>query len=181
MRKFLRSSTPLNLTAFWLATLVGFAALAGTNDQANDGSKNLMTTAASSGQYTTLTRALAAAGLSATLRGDGPYTVFAPTDQAFAALPDGVLEDLLRPENRDQLRAVLSRHVVAGQVLAADVAKMNHAASLQGVMLPVQTAGGSVHVGDATVIQPDMMASNGVIHGIDAVLLPLAEEPASEQ
>jgi uncharacterized surface protein with fasciclin (FAS1) repeats len=106
-----------------------------------------------------------------TLKGEGPFTVFAPTDEAFAALPEGTVENLLRPENRDQLVAVLTYHVVSGDVRAADVAGLTEATTVQGGALAIDTSNG-VRINDATVTQADVVCSNGVIHVIDKVLLP---------
>ena len=113
-----------------------------------------------------------AAGQVETLRGPGPFTVFAPTDEAFAALPDGTVESLLQPENRDQLVAILTYHVVSGDVRAADVMNMSEATTVQGATLDIDASDGSVRVGEATVVQADVAASNGVIHVIDRVLMP---------
>lgn len=121
----------------------------------------------------TLTAALQAAGLVETLQGDGPFTVFAPTDSAFAKLPAGTVESLLLPENRDELTAILTYHVVPGSVPAADILGATATpATVNGAPLNVDGTGASVTVNNATVIQPDVFASNGVIHVIDTVLLP---------
>jgi hypothetical protein len=120
--------------------------------------------------FSTLVAAVTAAGLGETLQGAGPFTVFAPNDAAFAALPAGVLDALLLPENRDVLAKILKYHVVSGKVLAADV-KDGDVATVEGQNVTLSTAGG-VTVNGAKVIQADVMASNGVIHVIDAVILP---------
>lgn len=125
--------------------------------------------AVDAGQFKTLAAALEAAGLVETLQGPGPFTVFAPTDEAFAKLPAGALEDLLA--NPEQLEAVLLLHVVSGQVMAADVAGLSEATAMSGGILPIDTSNG-VKIGAATVIKADVPASNGVIHVIDTVLLP---------
>jgi uncharacterized surface protein with fasciclin (FAS1) repeats len=125
------------------------------------------------GSFTTLLAAVRAAGLEDALRGDGPFTVFAPTDEAFAALPEGTVESLLA--NPEALRAVLTYHVVAGKVTAAEVTSLNQATTLQGSAVEIRTHDGAVHVGGATVTAADVMASNGVIHVIDRVLLPPTE------
>jgi hypothetical protein len=117
-----------------------------------------------------------AAGLVETLKGDGPFTVFAPTDAAFARLPAGTVESLLRPENIDQLRAILTYHVVPGKVLAADVVGLESATTVQGQALRIEVNGMAVRIDDAKVIQTDIMASNGVIHVIDSVVLPSADD-----
>ena len=132
--------------------------------------KDLVDTAVAAGQFTTLAKALDAAGLVDTLKGKGPFTVFAPTDAAFAKLPAGTLDALLK--DKDKLRAVLTYHVVAGKVMAADVVKLNEAKTVQGGMLTIATSGGGVKVDNANVVKTDIRASNGVIHVIDAVLLP---------
>lgn len=126
--------------------------------------------------FDTLVAAVEAAGLAETLMGEGPYTVFAPTDEAFAELPDGTLESLLKPENRDQLRAILTYHVVPGRVTAQDVMGLESAKTVQGAMLEVETRDGTVHINDATVTKADVQADNGVVHVIDSVLLPPSSE-----
>ena len=105
-------------------------------------------------------------------RGRGPFTVFAPTDEAFAKLPAGTVENLLKPENKDQLVAILTYHVVPGKVMAADVVKVKEAKTVQGGSLKVNAAGGKVTVDNANVVKTDIAASNGVIHVIDSVVLP---------
>jgi uncharacterized surface protein with fasciclin (FAS1) repeats len=128
--------------------------------------------AASDGRFTTLVAAVEAAGLVETLQGEGPFTVFAPTDEAFAALPEGTVEDLLKPENRDTLIAVLTYHVVPGKVMSADIAgQQMEVATVQGSTLEIDATDG-VMVDGAHVIVADVEASNGVIHAIDAVILP---------
>jgi len=141
-------------------------------DTEETASADIVDTAVAAGQFETLVAAVQAAGLVETLKGPGPYTVFAPTDEAFAALPEGTVESLLQPENRDQLVAILTYHVVSGDVRAADVMSMSEATTVQGATLPIDASSGSVRVGSATVVQADVAASNGVIHVIDAVLMP---------
>ncbi len=136
--------------------------------------KDIVDTAVETGQFKTLAAALGAAGLVDTLKGTGPFTVFAPTDAAFAKLPAGTVEDLLKPENKEKLTAILTYHVVSGSVLAADVMKVKEAATVNGSMVKVNADGGSVMINDATVTTADIAASNGVIHVIDTVLLPPA-------
>lgn len=133
---------------------------------------DVVDTAVAAGQFNTLAAALKAAGLVDTLKGDGPFTVFAPTDAAFAALPAGTVENLLRPENRDQLVAVLTYHVVPGEYPVARVAGMDAADTVNGQRLEIGTRGDAVTVGGARVVQVDVEASNGVIHVIDKVLIP---------
>lgn len=127
--------------------------------------------AVGAGTFTTLAAALTAADLVTTLQGDGPFTVFAPTDEAFAALPAGLLDALLLPENVDVLRSILTYHVVAGAVLAADVTT-GDVTTVEGSTIAVDTSAGVVLNGTANVTATDIMASNGVIHVIDAVILP---------
>jgi uncharacterized surface protein with fasciclin (FAS1) repeats len=151
------------VTAFGLA-------VGSTNARAAN--MDIVDTAVEAGQFTTLAAALEAAGLVETLKGDGPFTVFAPTDEAFAKLPDGTVETLLLPENRDQLTAILTYHVVPGSVMAADVVTLDEAETVNGEMVNISTSGDTVMVNDATVISADIQASNGVIHVIDSVILP---------
>jgi uncharacterized surface protein with fasciclin (FAS1) repeats len=135
--------------------------------------KDIVDTAVGAGQFTTLAAALQAAGLVDALKGDGPFTVFAPTDEAFAKLPEGTVEDLLKSENKEKLQAILKYHVVAGKVKAADVVGLSEATSLQGAAIAIAVKDGKVVLNDsATVIAADVMASNGVIHVIDTVILP---------
>lgn len=134
---------------------------------------DIVDTAVAAGQFTTLAKALEAAGLIDTLKGKGPFTVFAPTDAAFAKLPAGTLDDLLKPENKDKLKAILLYHVVSGKVPAEKVVKLNGktAKTVQGGTVKIDTTNG-VMVNNATVTTPDVMTSNGVIHIIDTVLIP---------
>jgi uncharacterized surface protein with fasciclin (FAS1) repeats len=132
----------------------------------------LVDTAASAGQFKTLTTAINAAGLSDTLKGPGPFTVFAPTDAAFAKLPAGTVEKLLKPENKAQLVAILTYHVVPGELMAVDVVKLTEAKTVNGKSVAVTEPGNSVMINDAKVTTTDIVASNGVIHVIDKVILP---------
>ena len=133
---------------------------------------DIVDTAVSAGQFETLVTAVKAAGLVETLKGEGPYTVFAPTDEAFAKLPAGTLEDLLKPENKEKLVAVLTYHVVPGKIMAGDIAgKTAMVETVEGSKLSVDATNG-VRVDDAKVISADVVASNGVIHVIDTVVLP---------
>ena len=134
--------------------------------------KDIVETAVNAGQFKTLAAALGAANLVTTLKGSGPFTVFAPTDAAFAKLPAGTVENLLKPENKDQLVAILTYHVVPGRVMAADVVKLKEAKTVNGKMLDIETQGEAVMVNDAKVTATDIGASNGVIHVIDTVILP---------
>ena len=128
--------------------------------------------AVAAGSFNTLAAALGAAGLVDTLKGDGPFTVFAPTDEAFAKLPAGTVESLLLPENRDKLIAILTYHVVPGKVMAADVVKLTGATTVNGADVSVRVNGGNVMIDNANVVKTDIVASNGIIHVIDAVILP---------
>jgi uncharacterized surface protein with fasciclin (FAS1) repeats len=132
---------------------------------------DIVTTAAGNPAFSTLVAAVKAAGLVETLQGKGPFTVFAPTNDAFAKLPAGTVEDLLKPENKDKLVAILTYHVVAGKVMAADVVKLSNATTVQGSDIMIDTSDG-VKVNNATVIQTDLETKNGVIHVIDTVIIP---------
>ena len=136
---------------------------------------DLIDTAVASGQFQTLAAALDAAGLVETLKGPGPFTVFAPTDEAFAKLPEGTVETLLQPENKDQLTAILTYHVVPGEVTAAEVVGLKSADTVNGGTLEIDASNGAVMVNDANVTATDIMATNGIIHVIDAVVLPPSE------
>ena len=133
---------------------------------------DIVDTAVAAGQFTTLAAALDAAGLVDTLKGPGPFTVFAPTDDAFAALPAGTVEDLLKPENKDKLVAILTYHVVPGRYPASRVVTLDEAATVQGGSVDIASADGGVTVDGAKVVTADVAASNGVIHVIDKVLMP---------
>ncbi len=135
------------------------------------GNKDIVDTAVGAGSFETLVAAVQAAELVDTLKGEGPFTVFAPTDEAFAALPEGTVETLLKPENKDQLIAVLTYHVVPGKVMSGDLADDMTAATVQGGEVTIDLDNG-VMVNDASVVQADIETSNGVIHVIDKVILP---------
>ncbi len=159
--------------------LVGLPAFANENHSAKGHSssahdematKNIVETAVAAGSFTTLAKALTAAGLSEALQGEGPFTVFAPTDEAFAKLPAGTLDGLLA--DKAKLEAVLTYHVVPGKVLAADVMSMKSAKTLEGSTIKIKSSKNGVKVNDANVVKTDILASNGVIHVIDAVILP---------
>jgi uncharacterized surface protein with fasciclin (FAS1) repeats len=154
--------TFLSLTA---ATVVAGSAFAAGH------SKDIVDTAVEAGSFTTLVAAVQAAGLVDTLKGEGPFTVFAPTDEAFAALPEGTVESLLLPENLEQLQAILTYHVVPGKVMSGDLSNNMMAGTVQGADVTIMTEGG-VTVNGANVVTADIEASNGVIHVIDAVILP---------
>jgi uncharacterized surface protein with fasciclin (FAS1) repeats len=151
-------------------TLTG-SAFAGSCGGHAAAAKNIVGVAAGAGSFNTLVTAVKAAGLADTLSGNGPFTVFAPTDEAFAKLPKGTVEDLLKPENKDKLIAVLTYHVVPGKVAAADVKTMK-AKTVNGQELNIQVSDGLVMVDNAKVVQTDIAASNGIIHVIDSVVLP---------
>ena len=140
---------------------------------------DIVDTAVADGRFTTLVAAVEAAGLVETLKGEGPFTVFAPTDDAFAALPEGTLESLLLPENKQQLTDILLYHVVPGKVMAADVTGLTSAATVLGKDIAIKVDMGNVYINEAKVIITDIETSNGVIHVIDAVILPPAEEASN--
>lgn len=139
-------------------------------------SDDIVDTAVKAGSFKTLAAALKAAGLIDALKGDGPFTVFAPTDAAFAKLPKGTVESLLKPENREQLAAILKYHVAAGRVFSSDLPGVGKIETLQGSTLTPRIAGGKAMINDANVVTADIDASNGVIHVIDTVLLPPKQE-----
>ena len=139
---------------------------------ANTGTKDIVDTAVAAGSFKTLAKALQAAGLIETLKGAGPFTVFAPSDDAFAKLPEGTLETLLKPENKQKLQRILTYHVVPGKVKASDVVKLQSAKAVSGDTIAIAARNGGVTVDNARVVQTDIEASNGVIHVIDAVILP---------
>ena len=163
--------------AFALSLFVTVAvapnATASANGPAVKKSADIVDTAVAAGSFTTLAKALEAAGLIDALKGEGPFTVFAPTDAAFAKLPAGTVASLLKPENKEKLKAILLYHVVSGKVPAADVVKLNGQSvkTLEGGMVKVSTKHG-VKVDNANVTQADIDCSNGVIHVIDTVLMP---------
>ena len=151
--------------------LTAAATLFGTTVLADGHSKDIVDTAADAGSFETLLAAATAAGLVDTLKSEGPFTVFAPTDDAFAALPEGTVEDLLKPENKDQLTAILTYHVIAGKVMSTDLTDDMEAATVQGDTVMIDLDDG-VKVDAANVTAADIEASNGVIHVIDAVIMP---------
>jgi uncharacterized surface protein with fasciclin (FAS1) repeats len=157
-----------------VAALIGLSLLTGNTlvARAADTPTNLVETAAAAGSFNTLAKALQAADLVSTLSGPGPFTVFAPTDDAFAKLPAGTLESLLKPENKAKLQKVLTYHVVAGTVMAADVVKVSSAKTVNGESVAIKASNSGVMVDNARVTKADVKASNGVIHVIDTVLLP---------
>ena len=172
-----RRVSPLRALAVALALgLTAPLAFAGQPDagtaKATQAKGDIVDTAVAAGQFNTLAAALKAAGLIDTLKGKGPFTVFAPTDEAFAALPAGTVDNLLKPENKDKLIAILTYHVVPGRYPAARVAKMQEATTVNGDNVDIREAGGAVMVDAANVVKADVTATNGVIHVIDKVLMP---------
>jgi len=154
------------------------AAAAGDAAKTAMGGSDIVDTAVANGSFRTLAALLTEAGLVETLKGDGPFTVFAPTDAAFAKLPAGTLDNLLKPENKAQLTAILTYHVVAGRVPVADVLKLTSAKTVNGAEVRVRVDGSKVQLNDSNVVATDIAASNGIIHVIDAVLLPPAPAAA---
>jgi uncharacterized surface protein with fasciclin (FAS1) repeats len=159
--------------------LVAFALVAGlassvasAADHGKHAKKDIVDTAVEAGSFKTLVAAVQAAGLVETLKGEGPFTVFAPTDEAFAKLPAGTVEDLLKPENKEKLTKILTYHVVPAKAMAKDVTSMEEAKTVNGKKVALSTEDGKVMVDKATVVKADVAAKNGVIHVIDTVLMP---------
>ena len=148
------------------------AVLLASAAHAQPANTDIFETAVAAGSFKTLAKALHAADLVDTLKDKGPFTVFAPTDEAFAKLPPATLDDLLKPANKAKLRRILTYHVVAGRVTAADVVKLKSAKTVSGDTIDIKATGGSVMVDEARVMKTDINASNGVIHVIDSVILP---------
>ncbi len=155
------------LAATLLVVSLSLVASAGST-----GKKDIVDTAVAAGDFKTLATALQAAGLVDTLKGKGPFTVFAPTDEAFAKLPAGTVADLLKPENHEKLVSILTYHVVPGKVMAKDVVKLHEAKTVNGKDVKIMAEGGKVMVDNANVVKTDIACSNGVIHVIDSVILP---------
>jgi uncharacterized surface protein with fasciclin (FAS1) repeats len=168
----------LNYGIVWIILLTlplsAFAGNYATSKKTSDAmsTNDIVDTAVAAGSFNTLVAAVQAADLEATLRSEGPFTVFAPTDEAFAKLPPGTVENLLKPENKSQLQAVLTYHVVPGKVMAADAAMLTSAKTVNGQSFRITESGNSLMVDNATVIKADIPTSNGVIHVIDQVILP---------
>lgn len=162
---------------FTSAAIAVVAVVAGSSVVRAQQPKDIVDTAVAAGSFKTLAAALQAAGLVETLKGKGPFTVFAPTDAAFAKLPKGTVEELLKPENKAKLAAILTYHVVSGTVMAAQVATMNgkEAKTVNGQAVKITVNGSAVTVGAAKVVTTDIKASNGVIHVIDSVMLPVSK------
>lgn len=171
MQTKLNKKVTSSLVAIVAIGAVMFLSL-GAMARPKSGSKDIVDTAVAAGSFKTLVAALQAAGLVDTLKGEGPFTVFAPTDEAFAKLPAGTVDELLKPENKEKLAAILTYHVVTGKVTAAQVMKISSAKTVNGQSLAISSDGGTVMVDGAKVIKADIMCSNGVIHVIDTVLMP---------
>ncbi len=166
-KKFLISASFL-MAIFAFAT----ASFAGNDYKKTKSKQDIVEVAVANGSFNTLAAALEAAGLIETLKSKGPFTVFAPTDEAFAKLPAGTVEDLLKPENKEKLISILTYHVVAGKVKAKKVITLDSATTVQGSDVSIKVAEGKVMVDNANVILTDVKASNGIIHVIDSVILP---------
>jgi uncharacterized surface protein with fasciclin (FAS1) repeats len=176
-----------SVLALALAASAGIVSYSFTASQApvladhheHDKKKDIIDTAVGAGQFKTLAAALTAAGLVDTLKSEGPFTVFAPTDEAFKKLPAGTVESLLKPENKEKLKSILTYHVVASKATSKEVVKMDSAKTVQGDSVAIKVKDGKVMIDGATVTKADVMASNGVIHVIDTVLTPEAPAAAS--
>lgn len=164
---------------FKTLTIAGVAALGIMISAPRAQAQDIVDTAVKAGSFKTLAAALTAAGLVDTLKGAGPFTVFAPTDEAFAKLPKGTVEDLLKPENKAKLTRILTYHVVPGKVMAADVVTLKSAKAVSGDSLTIMVNAGGVMVDGAEVVKTDIAASNGVIHVIDTVLMPKAKDTSA--
>jgi uncharacterized surface protein with fasciclin (FAS1) repeats len=158
-----------------IAGMLAICTVAMASPKNNTGNKDIVDTAVAAGSFQTLAKALQAAGLVDTLKGQGPFTVFAPTDEAFAKLPAGTLDDLLKPENKEKLRAILTYHVIAGQVPSAKVVTLSSAKTVNGQEVKITAVGDKVMINNARVVKADIPASNGVIHVIDTVIMPDAQ------
>ena len=158
-----------------IAVILAICTSAVATPKKNSGNKDIVGTAIAAGSFQTLVTALKAADLVDTLKGAEPFTVFAPTDEAFAKLPAGTLDNLLKPENKEKLRAILTYHVIPGNVPSAKVVTLSSAKTLNGQEVKITANGGDVMVNNAHVVKADIPASNGVIHVIDTVILPDAQ------
>jgi uncharacterized surface protein with fasciclin (FAS1) repeats len=160
--------------AAWTSTAneASTAPLAAARETAAAAEKDIVDTAVAAGKFKTLAAALQAAGLVETLKGDGPFTVFAPTDDAFAKLPEGTVASLLKPENKEKLKGILTYHVAAAKAMSSDLSDGQDVKTVNGKSVKVRIDGKTVMVGDAKVVKADVAASNGVIHVIDTVLMP---------
>ena len=164
------------ITRTCAALAVALLLIAPAQAQDMNDAPDIVDIAASNDAFSTLVTAVKAAGLVETLKSEGPFTVFAPTNEAFEQLPEGTLESLLKPENKDQLVEILTYHVVPGQVMAAEAATLNTAETAEGSTITISTTDEGVMINDANVVQADIEASNGVIHVIDKVILPPADQ-----
>jgi uncharacterized surface protein with fasciclin (FAS1) repeats len=160
------------LKTFMIGLLAGALVLSSSRAHAQQAPKDIVETAVAAGSFSTLAKALHAADLVDTLKGAGPFTVFAPTDEAFAKLPSETLSDLLKPENKAKLRRILTYHVVPGHVSSAEVVKLRTARAVSGDTIGIEPTGETVVVAGARVVKTDVQASNGLIHVIDTVMLP---------
>ena len=158
------------ITIVLLLSIPTFAVAGSYKD--SKASKDIVDTAIEAGSFSTLVAAIQAAGLVDTLKGSGPFTVFAPTDEAFAKLPEGTVDDLLKPENKEKLQQILTYHVVPGKVTAEDVVTLSSAKTVNGKDFKISKSGDDLMIDNAKVIKTDIMASNGVIHVIDQVIMP---------
>lgn len=168
MKILTKTAIALLVTVTFIPSLV----LAGGGSYGTRSKMDIVDTAVSAGTFNTLAAALKAADLVDTLKGAGPYTVFAPTDEAFSKLPAGTVEDLLKPENKSKLQAILTYHVVSGRVMAKDAVQLSSAKTVNGESFKINVENGNVMVDNAKVIKTDIEASNGIIHVIDTVILP---------
>jgi uncharacterized surface protein with fasciclin (FAS1) repeats len=164
--------TSLAVVFVFTVALMSLGSAQATSCNCGADHKDIVDTAVGAGSFNTLVAAVKAADLVDTLKGTGPFTVFAPTDAAFAKLPAGTLDSLLKPESKAKLQGILTYHVVAGKVMAADVVKLKTAKTVQGQDLAIKVAGDTVTVDNAKVTKTDIACSNGVIHVIDTVVLP---------
>lgn len=175
MKTMLKIMTVTALVTFAVPQAQAHCGACGTESHDHDHAEaklDIVDTAVAAGDFKTLAAALTAAGLVDALKGEGPFTVFAPTDAAFAKLPEGTIDSLLKPENLDQLTAILTYHVVSGQLNAEEVVMRNSAKTLNSEKITIQTSNEGVRINGAKVVATDILASNGVIHVIDSVLLP---------
>ncbi len=156
----------------WIVVASAVVAMVSATPVVKAQGKDIVDTAVAAGSFKTLAAALQAAGLVQTLKGAGPFTVFAPTDEAFAKLPKGTVEDLLKPENKQKLISILTYHVVPGSVMASQVVSLKDAKTVNGQSVKISVTGGVVSIDNAKVVKTDIKATNGVIHVIDSVILP---------
>jgi uncharacterized surface protein with fasciclin (FAS1) repeats len=172
-------SLKIFMMAFAAAALIAMAPIANQTNDTDHNHHNIVEVASDTDNLSTLVAAVQAAGLVETLSGEGPFTVFAPTNAAFEALPEGTVESLLQPENRDQLVKILTYHVVAGEVMSTDLSDGMMAETVEGSQITISINDGGVSINDANVVAADVEASNGVVHVIDSVIMPPEEESSS--